>query len=442
MSTFDMLSPRCWAINYEGTKTLVNVCKRLGIRRFIYTSTYNVVFHGQKIENGDESMPYAPDAAHVDEYSKSKTHAERFVLESATNDFVAVAIRPGAIYGEDEMRHIPRIVHLMDLWMYSPAQIGSAVVDWVHIDNLVQAYEKLTDQLVSQDTQAIAQVNGQAYFINDNDPITNDAFLGPLCRARRRPEPIFTLPIGIMLAMSALFEWLYRQGLPTVQLFTRAEIYKAGQTHYFPPTKAAHHFGYEPTINTHDGALQLAAKYRFPVTQLQEHPQAVQCVAWPWWVSIALGMGLLACVAYEPTSLSPSSATGVVEGSTLGVTTEMVCDGARLSSWTVYSDPVTGGIPSFAVVTQLWQVASSSSASSCPSTTTTSKVVLVHYALALIATLLAYTKHVAYLIFRRQEILLWVFYAACAAHAGEALYAFSLARWWCHLSMGQCLTWT
>lgn len=138
MSTFDMLSPRCWTINYEGTKTLVNVSKRLGIRRFIYTSTYNVVFHGQKIENGDESMPYAPDAAHVDEYSKSKTHAERFVLESATNDFVAVAIRPGAIYGEDEMRHIPRIVHLMDLWMYSPAQIGSAVVDWVHIDNLVR----------------------------------------------------------------------------------------------------------------------------------------------------------------------------------------------------------------------------------------------------------------------------------------------------------------
>lgn len=143
MSTFDMLSPRCWTINYEGTKTLVNVCKRLGVRRFIYTSTYNVVFHGQKIENGDETMPYAPDHAHVDEYSKSKTHAERFVLESATKDFVAVAIRPGAIYGEDEMRHIPRIVHLMDLWMYSPAQIGSAVVDWVHIDNLVRVWTTL-----------------------------------------------------------------------------------------------------------------------------------------------------------------------------------------------------------------------------------------------------------------------------------------------------------
>lgn len=233
--------------------------------------------------------------------------------------------------------------------------------------------------------------------------------------------------------MSALFEWLYRQGLPTVQLFTRAEIYKAGQTHYFPPTKAARHFGYQPTINTHDGALQLAAKYRLPVTQLQEHPRAVQWVAWPWWVSIALGMGLLACVAYEPTSLSPSSPT------TVASTMAEICNGAHLSSWTVYADPVTGGIPSFEAVTQLWQVASLSS-SSCPSTTT--KVVLAHVAWALMVTLLAYTKHVAYVIFRRQEVLLWVFYAACAAHVGEALYAFGLARWWCHLSMGQCLMWT
>lgn len=144
MSTFDMLSPLCWTINYEGTKTLVNICKRLQIQRFIYTSTYNVAFHGQKIENGAESLPYSPDSAHVDEYSKSKTHAEKFVLGEAVfshqgdiKNFVTVSLRPGAIYGEDEMRHIPRIVKLMDLWLYSPAQIGAATVDWVHIDNLV-----------------------------------------------------------------------------------------------------------------------------------------------------------------------------------------------------------------------------------------------------------------------------------------------------------------
>lgn len=39
---------------------LVVACKELNISRVVYTSTYNVVFGGQEIENGDESLPYFP----------------------------------------------------------------------------------------------------------------------------------------------------------------------------------------------------------------------------------------------------------------------------------------------------------------------------------------------------------------------------------------------
>ena len=35
-------------------------CSQFGIPRLVYTSTYNVVFGGQRIENGDETMPYLP----------------------------------------------------------------------------------------------------------------------------------------------------------------------------------------------------------------------------------------------------------------------------------------------------------------------------------------------------------------------------------------------
>ena len=31
-----------------------------GVTRLVYTSTYNVVFGGQEIHNGDESIPYLP----------------------------------------------------------------------------------------------------------------------------------------------------------------------------------------------------------------------------------------------------------------------------------------------------------------------------------------------------------------------------------------------
>ena len=35
-------------------------CIKYNIPRLVYTSTFNVVFGGQTIENGDESLPYFP----------------------------------------------------------------------------------------------------------------------------------------------------------------------------------------------------------------------------------------------------------------------------------------------------------------------------------------------------------------------------------------------
>ena len=39
---------------------LVSVCNEFSVQRLVYTSTFNVVFGGQTIENGDESLPYLP----------------------------------------------------------------------------------------------------------------------------------------------------------------------------------------------------------------------------------------------------------------------------------------------------------------------------------------------------------------------------------------------
>ena len=41
-------------------KLLVLACCKLNITKIVYTSTYNVIFGGQVIENGDESLPYLP----------------------------------------------------------------------------------------------------------------------------------------------------------------------------------------------------------------------------------------------------------------------------------------------------------------------------------------------------------------------------------------------
>jgi len=91
------------------------------VGRLVYTSTYNVVFGGQEIHDGDSSLPYLPSSRHVDHYSRTKAIAEQDVLRASGRGlegkgvqggrrFKTCALRCAGIYGEGEQRHLPRIV--------------------------------------------------------------------------------------------------------------------------------------------------------------------------------------------------------------------------------------------------------------------------------------------------------------------------------------------
>ena len=82
------------------------------------------------------------------------------------------AIRPAAIYGPGEQRHLPRIVNLAKLGLL-PFKIGEANVksDWVYVDNLVlaliMASMGLLDDIPGRGSQPVAA--GQPYFISDGE---------------------------------------------------------------------------------------------------------------------------------------------------------------------------------------------------------------------------------------------------------------------------------
>ena len=82
------------------------------------------------------------------------------------------AIRPAAIYGPGEQRHLPRIVNLAKLGLL-PFKIGKANVksDWVYVDNLVlaliMASMGLLDDIPGRGSQPVAA--GQPYFISDGE---------------------------------------------------------------------------------------------------------------------------------------------------------------------------------------------------------------------------------------------------------------------------------
>lgn len=85
------------------------------------------------------------------------------------------AIRPAAIYGPGEDRHLPRIVNLAKLGM-NLFKIGepSVKTDWIYVENLVLAIilasMGLLDDIPGREGHPVAA--GQPYFVSDGKRIS------------------------------------------------------------------------------------------------------------------------------------------------------------------------------------------------------------------------------------------------------------------------------
>ncbi|KAJ0742152.1 putative 3-beta-hydroxysteroid-4-alpha-carboxylate 3-dehydrogenase (decarboxylating) [Helianthus annuus] len=258
-------------VNINGTCHVLEVCHEQGVKRLVYASTANVVFAGNEIVNGNEKLPYVPLDNHVDPYSRTKLIAEQLVLKTNGRPsknkngecLYTCAIRPAAIYGPGEERHLPRIISLAKLGLL-PFKIGEPGVksDWVYIDNLVLALilasMGLLDDIPGRGKQPIAA--GQPYFISDGSPVNTFEFLRPLLKSLEYDIPKATLPVGKALLVGKAFSviytlmypWLNTRWLPQ-PLLLPAEVYKVGVTHYFNYLKAKQELGYTPITSPQQG---------------------------------------------------------------------------------------------------------------------------------------------------------------------------------------------
>ncbi|XP_069822259.1 short-chain dehydrogenase/reductase family 42E member 1 [Dendropsophus ebraccatus] len=241
-------------VNVNGTENVIQACINKSVPRLVYTSTFNVVFGGQSIKNGNESMPYLPLNRHADNYSRTKAIAENRVLKSNGQQLAnksgclrTCALRSAGIYGPGEQRHLPRIIRNLDqgLFIFFYGDHNN-LVQFVHVDNLASAHILAAIGLTDVKNHIAA---GQAYFIADAIPIDNFQFFRPFIEGLGYKFPSVRVPLFFIYFMSYLTEWLHFLIRPIYNfqpLLTRAEVYKTGVTHYFSIDKAKKELGYEP----------------------------------------------------------------------------------------------------------------------------------------------------------------------------------------------------
>lgn len=241
-------------VNVGGTENILQACLGRGVPSLVYTSTFNVIFGGQVIRNGDESLPYLPLHLHPDHYSRTKSIAEKKVLEANGLAFKqgdgvlrTCAIRPAGIYGAGEQRHLPRVVSYIERglfrFVYGDPQ---SLVEFVHVDNLAKAHI-LASEALKADKGHIA--SGQPYFISDGRPVNNFEFFRPLVEGLGYTFPTTRLPLTLIYYFAFLIEMTHFivGRLYNFQPFlTCTEVYKTGVTHYFSLEKAKSELGYAP----------------------------------------------------------------------------------------------------------------------------------------------------------------------------------------------------
>ncbi|KAH7445211.1 hypothetical protein KP509_02G112700 [Ceratopteris richardii] len=238
-------------INLIGTCNLLDSCVKCGVERLVFTSSYNVVFGGQRIVNGDENIGYFPIEKNFDSLGRCKALAEQLVLKSNGRPLKSkggrklhtCAIRPAAIYGPDEEYHVPRLLNLAQKGIFLYVLGGPEVkTDWVYIDNLVQAQLLASMGLIDDiPGRQGAPASGQVYFISDGAPVNTFKFMQPLIEGLGYQLPKHQLSVKSAMRLAWIFwglyglmyPWLNKGWLPQPP-FLPAEVQKLVSHIIFP----------------------------------------------------------------------------------------------------------------------------------------------------------------------------------------------------------------
>ena len=366
-----MLDPLCYDVNIHGVEHTIQACLAANVLILLYASSINVVFGGEEIHDGDETMPYYPIHQYKDTYSASKNLAEKLVIHAHGSQLVngvqylrTGVIRLPGIYGEEEQRHLPDIIKMIDLGFIG-FKVGEAWIDWVHIENIVQAFEKLAIKLLkvenfkmkpitlssgdmleqrregknnimenchilskppvreindsnrekksgsnnsiagmepSEDNNENANGRCPVYFITDGEHVNAFEFFRALCIARDAPYPELVIPVWLPMAVSYVLDEIHAIAR---QLF---------------------HIRITPLL-TRSEVMQLTATHTFTISKARRelgyeptinstkgvmrvarkyannltNDNFFRFAAVHWWILIPLGMGALGMFACDPT---------------------------------------------------------------------------------------------------------------------------------------------
>lgn len=243
-----------FGINYDGTKNMVKAAKKLGIKKFIYTSTPSVVFGKEALCGLDETTPY-PEEFYT-YYAHSKRLAEEYVLKSATNEFLTCAIRPHLIWGKGDPHILPRLSERAKKGQLKIIGEGDNLVDVTHVKNAAHAHLLAFNKITSD------HVNGQAYFVGQERPVNCWEFINQLLAAAKAPPVTKKISYKLAFNLGYIFEKIYSAlKIDKDPPMTRFVALQLSHSHYYSHMKAQKDLEYHVLVTIEQGLDEISHNF-------------------------------------------------------------------------------------------------------------------------------------------------------------------------------------
>lgn len=238
-------------VNVDGTKNIIDQCKKLSVKALIYTSLASVIFNGADTRNANETWPYAQ--PHMDSYNETKAIAEVAVLAADDpNGLRTVAVRPSGIFGPGDRQLVPGLRAAARLGQ-SKFQIGdnNNICDWTYVGNVADGHVLAAQKALL--SEHASNVGGQAFIVTNDAP----TYFWTLARTVWKADGIIdkryiVLPRALGLAVGYVSEYVSKLSGREPGL-TPFRVRIACAHRYHDITKAKLILGYSPVVDLETG---------------------------------------------------------------------------------------------------------------------------------------------------------------------------------------------
>lgn len=176
---------RSYAVNVNGTESLLNAALRTGVKRLLFVSTAHV-YADHKGVGLDEDSPVGPSSY----YAGTKIKAEQLVRQAGDRGLQIVIVRPCLIYGPGARFNLYTLMRGIDTRYYFHLSGESPLRSFLSVENASRAISFLVR----------SETASGVYNLADETPYSLVDFANELADRMKRPRPV-TMPSSLIHAL-------------------------------------------------------------------------------------------------------------------------------------------------------------------------------------------------------------------------------------------------